>query len=57
MWMEPAPADADVTPIKVPVSLQAALGITVALTLVFGILPQVVGRFGDFAGTLLAAAT
>jgi NADH-quinone oxidoreductase subunit N len=52
MWMEPAPDD--VTPIKVPVSLRAALGITAILTLAFGILPQTVGRFGDLAGGLVA---
>ena len=46
MWMKPAP-DGDVRPIKVPPSLIAALGITAAGTLVLGLLPDLVLRFGD----------
>ena len=46
MWMNPVP-DGDVAPIKTPPSLTAALGITAIGTLVLGILPQLVLRFGD----------
>jgi len=46
MWMNPAP-DGDVTPVRTPPSLAAALGITGVATLVLGILPQLVLRFGD----------
>jgi NADH-quinone oxidoreductase subunit N len=46
MWFEDAP-DGDVTPIRVPASLTAALVITVGVTLVFGIVPGVVTHFTD----------
>ncbi|MEO6124552.1 MAG: NADH-quinone oxidoreductase subunit N [Ilumatobacteraceae bacterium] len=46
MWMNPVP-DGDTTPIKMPSSLTAALGITAIATIVLGILPQLVLRFGD----------
>lgn len=46
MWMNPVP-DGDSTAIKTPPSLAAALGITAIATLVLGILPQLVLRFGD----------
>ena len=46
MWMKPVP-DGDMTPVRVPSSLSAALGITAIATLVLGILPQLVLRFGD----------
>jgi len=46
MWMKPAP-DGDNAPLRTPPSLVAALGITGAATLVLGILPQLVLRFGD----------
>jgi NADH-quinone oxidoreductase subunit N len=46
MWMNPAP-DGDTTPVRTPPSLAAALGITGIATLVLGILPQLVLRFGD----------
>lgn len=48
MWMKPVP-DGDTTPIKVPSSLVAALAITGVATLVLGILPGAVLRFGDLA--------
>jgi hypothetical protein len=47
-WMAPVPDD-DRTPVRVPASLGAALALTVIGTLVIGVLPQVVGRFGDLA--------
>ena len=43
MWAEDAP-DGDVTPIKIPASLTVAIGLTVAITLIFGFLPQIVGE-------------
>ncbi|MDG1409608.1 MAG: NADH-quinone oxidoreductase subunit N [Acidimicrobiales bacterium] len=42
MWADEAP-DGDLTPIRVPASLTSALVITVAATIVFGILPGLVG--------------
>ncbi|GIU84374.1 MAG: NADH-quinone oxidoreductase subunit N [Acidimicrobiales bacterium] len=50
MWMEPSPASG--TPLRLPPSLNAALGICTVATILFGVLPQVVGRFGDMAGRL-----
>ncbi|MEO5901092.1 MAG: proton-conducting transporter membrane subunit, partial [Ilumatobacteraceae bacterium] len=52
MWMKPAP-DGDVTPVRIPTSLQAALAITGIATVLFGVLPGIVSRFGslsDLAG-------
>lgn len=46
MWAEEAP-DGDLTPVRVPTSLAAALVITVAVTVVFGVLPQIVGDLTD----------
>ncbi|MGE0877028.1 MAG: NADH-quinone oxidoreductase subunit N [Acidimicrobiia bacterium] len=46
MWMNPAP-DGDVAPIRLPSPLVAALGLTAAATLLFGVLPGVVSRFSD----------
>lgn len=48
MWAEPVP-DGDTTPIKVPAALGAALAITAVATLVIGIVPGVVLRFGDLS--------
>ena len=47
MWMNPAP-DGDKTPVRVPVSLTAALAITAVFTLVFGI-TQWATELGDMA--------
>ncbi|MGH9248425.1 MAG: NADH-quinone oxidoreductase subunit N [Acidimicrobiales bacterium] len=47
MWMNPAP-DGDETPVRVPVSLTAALAITGVFTLVFGI-TQWATELGDMA--------
>ena len=47
MWMAPVP-DGDRTPIHVPFSLGAALGITVIFTLVFGV-TNLATHFGDIA--------
>ena len=48
MWMSPAP-DGDVSRIRVPAPLAAALGITAASVLAIGIYPQVFARLGDLA--------
>ncbi len=56
MWVEQAPTESGfdtVSPIKVPTSVSAALVLTGAATLAFGILPQWVGHFTDV--TLLAS--
>jgi NADH-quinone oxidoreductase subunit N len=48
MWMKPVP-DGDVTPIRTPAALQAALVITVATTIVLGVVPGLVGRYGELS--------
>ena len=48
IWMKPAP-DGDVTPIRTPAALQAALVITCVVTVLLGVLPDLVGRYGDLA--------
>ena len=56
MWVDAPPESADfdtTTPIKPPTSVSAALILTGAATLAFGILPQWVGHFTDV--TLVAA--
>lgn len=53
MWMNPAP-DGDEAPIRVPQSLGAALAITAGLTIVLGVLPNVVLRFGDIADSFVS---
>jgi NADH-quinone oxidoreductase subunit N len=45
MWMKPAP-DGDVTPVRIPGSIKAALAITGVATLVFGVLPGLTGYGG-----------
>ena len=45
MWMKPAP-DGDVTPVRIPGSIKAALAITGVATLVFGVLPGFAGYGG-----------
>ena len=52
MWMKPVP-DGDMTPVRVPPALQVALGITGVATIVFGVLPGLISRYGqitDLAG-------
>ncbi len=48
MWMRPVP-DGDRTRIVVPASLAAAVALCAIGTLVIGVLPNVVARFGDLA--------
>ena len=45
MWMKPAPLG-DVTPVRIPGSIKAALAITGIATLVFGVLPGITGYGG-----------
>jgi NADH-quinone oxidoreductase subunit N len=53
MWMEPAP-DGDTAPIRVPQSLGAALVITGVATVLIGVLPNLVLRFGDLSTIVVA---
>jgi NADH-quinone oxidoreductase subunit N len=46
MFMNPVP-DGDMTPVRIPQSLLAALGISAAFTLLVGVLPSVVLHFGN----------
>jgi NADH-quinone oxidoreductase subunit N len=55
MWMKPVP-DGDSTPIKVPANLAAVLAITTLATLLIGIIPDVVLRFGHLTDILSVAA-
>jgi NADH-quinone oxidoreductase subunit N len=48
MWMRPVP-DEDRTPIRVPVPVSAALGITVVVTMVVGVFPNLFAHLGDLA--------
>jgi NADH-quinone oxidoreductase subunit N len=47
MWMKPVP-DGDTTPVKIPVSLSAALALSVVVTVAFGV-SNLATRFGDLA--------
>lgn len=53
MVFEAAP-DGDTSPIRVPVSLTAAIGLSLVAVVLFGILPGVVTHFTDF-GSMLAS--
>ena len=46
VWVDEAP-DGDTAPLNVPQPIVAALGITVIGTIVVGVLPNLVARFGD----------
>lgn len=48
MWMRPVP-DGDTTPIRVPAGLLGGLALCAVATVVIGVYPQVVARFGDLA--------
>jgi NADH-quinone oxidoreductase subunit N len=48
MWMKPVP-DGDITPIKVPSAIQASLVLSVGATIVLGVVPGLVARYGDLA--------
>ena len=51
--VEPVP-DGDTTPVRVPQALAAALAITAVITVLTGVLPQVVLRFGDLSSLVAA---
>ena len=46
IWMKPEP-NGDTTPIRTAPAVGAALAITCGATIVLGVLPDIVGRFGD----------
>jgi NADH-quinone oxidoreductase subunit N len=46
MVMDPVP-DGDMAPVRVPVSLRAALVVTASTTVILGVLPGLVGHFAD----------
>jgi NADH-quinone oxidoreductase subunit N len=48
MWMRPVP-DGDRTPVSIPASLAAGIALCAIGTVVIGVLPNVVARFGDLA--------
>jgi NADH-quinone oxidoreductase subunit N len=48
IWMKPVP-DGDTTEIRTPGSVQAALALTCAATIVLGVLPGLVSRYGDLS--------
>jgi NADH-quinone oxidoreductase subunit N len=52
MWMKPVP-DGDRTPVRIPVSLGAALALSVIVTVAFGV-SNLATRFGDLAAFLPA---
>jgi NADH-quinone oxidoreductase subunit N len=49
MWFDDLPEDADVSPVKTPVSLGFALVVTLIATVLFGVLPQVINDATDFS--------
>ncbi len=53
MWFDDVPEGADTTPVRTPSSLTFAVGVTLVLTLVFGILPQLLSNVTDFGATAL----
>ena len=55
MWFKAAP-DGDTSPIRIPPSLQAALGLTGLATIVFGVVPGVITHFTDFTSLLTAGS-
>ena len=48
MFMDDVP-DGDTTPVKVPVALSAAVGLTLAATLLVGVMPNLVADLADHA--------
>lgn len=56
MWFSEAP-DGDTTPIRVPASLVSALALTVSVTILFGMFPNLIGHFTGSLDGLLAAAS
>jgi NADH-quinone oxidoreductase subunit N len=56
IWMNPA-ADGDTSPIRIPQPLVAALAITGITTLLLGVVPNLVLRFGDLGSNLVAAVS
>ncbi len=53
MWFDPAP-DGDVTPVKIPAGLTAAIGLAVVATIVFGVLPGLLTDISSFGPAVAA---
>jgi len=49
MLMEPAPEGGDLTRVRVPASLGAALGLCAVATFAFGVVPNLIAELGDLA--------
>ncbi|MGH8990331.1 MAG: NADH-quinone oxidoreductase subunit N, partial [Acidimicrobiia bacterium] len=49
MWFQPAPGGEAVTPVRVPVALGAAIGLSTAVVLAVGTYPQFFARLGELA--------
>ena len=47
IWFEDLPTTFETSPLRLPFSLQAALGITAVATVAFGVFPALVTRFSD----------
>jgi NADH-quinone oxidoreductase subunit N len=54
MWMSPVP-DGDKAPVRIPVSLSAAMAISVVVTVAFGV-SNLATRFGDVANFIVATS-
>jgi NADH-quinone oxidoreductase subunit N len=54
MWFNPVAGD-DITPLRVPASLVAALTLTTAATVAFGVYPGLVNQFTELVPTIAAA--
>jgi len=56
MWFEEPSGEFETTPIRIPFSLQAALGITTVATIAFGVYPSMITHFSELDSTGLASA-
>ena len=52
MWFDPAP-DGDVTPVKVPAGLTAAMVLAIGATMLFGVLPGLLSDISSFGPVAL----
>jgi NADH-quinone oxidoreductase subunit N len=49
MWFHPVPEGVDASPPRVPVALNAAIGLTALAVLAVGVYPQIFARLGELA--------
>ena len=49
IWFHPVPENADVSPMRTPIALNAAVVICAAIVIAVGVYPQVFGRLGELA--------